>query len=393
MYKFRPSNLAQNHIKFTELQLIGLIEKGLSDSSLRGYLYKRSSPNGKWRLKWFLLFENLLFYFDVNSADQQQAQSKQQQSPQQQQQQHQYQAVLKQADKQQHDSATKSPRRTLSSLIKRGSTKQQSRRPDGSAGDSSTEPNADLQQLEVSAPETQAQSSSVAGEQVGQFRRASASELPASAAATTTAAADAAATTAANFAQESSAPAANQQPRGRISSDPQRAVSDSLNLCTYAGDLYANCSLTMNSSSISGVSGHFSGHNEQTIGRSTTTTAGKMADSATNYASLLQRRKGVVFLEGSYCERLAEFPISSGLSSLLSPSKRTRHSIGGCRSPTKKSNRPSADTSSPLSAGKSPVHISASHGFDHYQHQVESEVSNLCACHLFVSSAPLPIAC
>lgn len=67
MLKFRPSNLTQKraNINFNELQLIALIEKGLSDSSLRGFLYKRSSPSAKWRLKWFLLFENLLFYFDL----------------------------------------------------------------------------------------------------------------------------------------------------------------------------------------------------------------------------------------------------------------------------------------------------------------------------------------
>ncbi|KAG9510756.1 Ras-specific guanine nucleotide-releasing factor 2, partial [Fragariocoptes setiger] len=48
-------------------QLIALAEKGINDNCLRGFLFKRSSRTQKWRLKWFLLFENLLFYFEHQS--------------------------------------------------------------------------------------------------------------------------------------------------------------------------------------------------------------------------------------------------------------------------------------------------------------------------------------
>lgn len=74
MLKFRPSNISYRkaNIHLDELQLIAFIEKAINDKSLRGFLYKRSSPNSKWRLKWFLLYQNLLFYFDLGQSVHQQ---------------------------------------------------------------------------------------------------------------------------------------------------------------------------------------------------------------------------------------------------------------------------------------------------------------------------------
>lgn len=116
------------------------------------------------------------------------------------------------------------------------------------------------------------------------------------------------------------------QSRLRLSSDPQNAGVGAVALASSPGSICEQSILnqrlkgskTFNSSSISGVSSHFQAHNEQTIGRSTTTTAGKTATSSANYSSLLNRKIGVIFLEGSYCERLVEsganFEGSSSLS-------------------------------------------------------------------------------
>lgn len=118
------------------------------------------------------------------------------------------------------------------------------------------------------------------------------------------------------------APLAPPKSRQRLSSDPQNLGANSLsgtaNLnarselsLNYEQTLFNQhtsraTSKTLNSSSISGVSSHFQIHNEQTIGRSTTTTAGKTATISANYSSLLNRKIGVIFLEGSYCERLVD---------------------------------------------------------------------------------------
>lgn len=35
---------------------------------LSGYLYKRCSDSSKWLLRWFRLYQNLLFYYDGESS-------------------------------------------------------------------------------------------------------------------------------------------------------------------------------------------------------------------------------------------------------------------------------------------------------------------------------------
>lgn len=313
MLKFRPSNLAQRRasISFNELQLIALIEKGLSDNSLRGYLYKRSSPNAKWRLKWFLLFENLLFYFDVGSSAHQHHQ---------QQQQSQSSSSLAQI-------SGKSPSRAFSSLIRR---KQQNQPAGSSTSQVLTKDQtiqlqclaSDRKSSASSASNQESNSNSLQNVSIGKSRRASASETASdyqnsrpSSNLLTASEINCVAVDDDGFDDEVN-PAANQkqqhqQRRQRLSSDPQ-ATTSYRNLNQQYEQQYK----TLNSSSISGVSGHFLAHNEQTIGRSTTTTAGKTATSAANYSSLLSRKIGVIFLEGSYCERLldstANFAGSSG---------------------------------------------------------------------------------
>jgi len=47
-----------------EIQLYALSEKAVNDNGLRGYLFKRSSDTSKWQLRYFILFQNLLFYYE-----------------------------------------------------------------------------------------------------------------------------------------------------------------------------------------------------------------------------------------------------------------------------------------------------------------------------------------
>lgn len=283
MLKFRPSNLTQKrpNIRYNETQLIALIEKGLNDNSLRGFLYKRSSPSAKWRLKWFLLFENLLFYFDVSPG---QALASEQSGGGAQTGQHQATSGPGSGtnsagnQEQQCYSAAANPQQpagkgssVLAMLIKR-QVKQApgARRPD--QADPGTCRLLELDKLEP--------------------RRASASETLENARSWLAGGQPATPTAA--------------RSRQRLCSDPQSAALSAFvaGECLseeMGGSLHRR---TLNSSSISGVSGHFLAHNDQSIGRSTTTSAGKTASS--NYASLLSRKIGVIFLEGSYCERLLD---------------------------------------------------------------------------------------
>lgn len=59
----------QRSLRMNDIQLLALAEKGLNhDHGLRGYLYKRTSDNSKWQLRWFLLYQNLLFYYENESS-------------------------------------------------------------------------------------------------------------------------------------------------------------------------------------------------------------------------------------------------------------------------------------------------------------------------------------
>uniref|UniRef100_A0A336LMH0 CSON014623 protein n=1 Tax=Culicoides sonorensis TaxID=179676 RepID=A0A336LMH0_CULSO len=35
---------------------------------LHGYLHKRTSDSNKWQLRWFILYQNLLFYYDSETS-------------------------------------------------------------------------------------------------------------------------------------------------------------------------------------------------------------------------------------------------------------------------------------------------------------------------------------
>jgi hypothetical protein len=51
-----------------ELQLFALSEKALNDNGLKGYLFKRSTDSGKWQCRYFVQFQNLLFYYESDST-------------------------------------------------------------------------------------------------------------------------------------------------------------------------------------------------------------------------------------------------------------------------------------------------------------------------------------
>ncbi|KAK4871680.1 hypothetical protein RN001_015804 [Aquatica leii] len=54
----------QRTIRVNENQLIMLSERAQNDNSQSGYLHKRSADSSKWQLRWFVLYQNLMFYYD-----------------------------------------------------------------------------------------------------------------------------------------------------------------------------------------------------------------------------------------------------------------------------------------------------------------------------------------
>ncbi|XP_076681814.1 ras-specific guanine nucleotide-releasing factor 2 isoform X2 [Andrena cerasifolii] len=54
----------QRTVRVNDSQLIMLSEKAHIDYSLTGYLHKRTADSTKWQLRWFILYQNLLFYYE-----------------------------------------------------------------------------------------------------------------------------------------------------------------------------------------------------------------------------------------------------------------------------------------------------------------------------------------
>ncbi|KAL0271645.1 UNVERIFIED_CONTAM: hypothetical protein PYX00_008672 [Menopon gallinae] len=54
----------QRTIRVNDSQLIMLSERAHFDHSLSGYLHKRTADSTKWQLRWFVLYQNLLFYYE-----------------------------------------------------------------------------------------------------------------------------------------------------------------------------------------------------------------------------------------------------------------------------------------------------------------------------------------
>lgn len=58
----------QRTIRVNENQLMMLSERAHYDHSLAGYLYKRTSDSSRWQLRWFVLYQNILFYYDNDTC-------------------------------------------------------------------------------------------------------------------------------------------------------------------------------------------------------------------------------------------------------------------------------------------------------------------------------------
>lgn len=58
----------QKNIRFTDGQLLYLAHKGRVENTMSGYLYKRSSDMGKWQQRFFVLYQNVLIYYENEQA-------------------------------------------------------------------------------------------------------------------------------------------------------------------------------------------------------------------------------------------------------------------------------------------------------------------------------------
>ncbi|XP_025156495.1 ras-specific guanine nucleotide-releasing factor 2 isoform X2 [Harpegnathos saltator] len=54
----------QRTVRVNDAQLVMLSERAHYDHSLTGYLHKRATDSTKWQLRWFLLYQNMLFYYE-----------------------------------------------------------------------------------------------------------------------------------------------------------------------------------------------------------------------------------------------------------------------------------------------------------------------------------------
>ncbi|XP_022672231.1 ras-specific guanine nucleotide-releasing factor 2-like isoform X2 [Varroa destructor] len=54
----------QRALRMNDSQLLCLAEKAMQDNCLRGFLQKRTSDQNRWQLRWFVLYQNLLFYYE-----------------------------------------------------------------------------------------------------------------------------------------------------------------------------------------------------------------------------------------------------------------------------------------------------------------------------------------
>ncbi|KAL3866718.1 hypothetical protein ACJMK2_043999, partial [Sinanodonta woodiana] len=59
----------QKAIRFNESQLLYLVGKARHENTISSYLYKKSSDTGKWQMRYFVLYQNFLFYFENESSN------------------------------------------------------------------------------------------------------------------------------------------------------------------------------------------------------------------------------------------------------------------------------------------------------------------------------------
>lgn len=59
----------QRSVRVNDSQLVMLSERAHFDHSRAGYLYKRTADSTKWQPRWFILYQNLLFYYDSETCN------------------------------------------------------------------------------------------------------------------------------------------------------------------------------------------------------------------------------------------------------------------------------------------------------------------------------------
>ncbi|XP_054288606.1 ras-specific guanine nucleotide-releasing factor 2-like [Macrosteles quadrilineatus] len=58
----------QRTVRVNDIQLIMLSERASYDHSVKGYLHKKTADSTKWQLRYFVLYQNILFYYDTESC-------------------------------------------------------------------------------------------------------------------------------------------------------------------------------------------------------------------------------------------------------------------------------------------------------------------------------------
>ncbi|KAK7011523.1 ras-specific guanine nucleotide-releasing factor 2 [Biomphalaria glabrata] len=58
----------QKNIRISEGQLLYLANKARVENTMCGYLYKRSTDLGKWQQRYFVLYQNVLFYYENENS-------------------------------------------------------------------------------------------------------------------------------------------------------------------------------------------------------------------------------------------------------------------------------------------------------------------------------------
>ncbi|KAI5722995.1 hypothetical protein M8J76_016750 [Diaphorina citri] len=59
----------QRVVRINDHQLTNLSDRAKYDHSLSGYLEKRTSDQARWQTRWFVLYQNLLFYYESESSN------------------------------------------------------------------------------------------------------------------------------------------------------------------------------------------------------------------------------------------------------------------------------------------------------------------------------------
>ncbi|XP_024946979.1 ras-specific guanine nucleotide-releasing factor 2 isoform X3 [Cephus cinctus] len=58
----------QRTVRVNDSQLVMLSERAKYDHSLAGHLHKRTADSAKWQLRWFVLYQNMLFYYESDAC-------------------------------------------------------------------------------------------------------------------------------------------------------------------------------------------------------------------------------------------------------------------------------------------------------------------------------------